>query len=227
MLDDIQKLKTEVSAKETEIYQTSKDNESTKAYNDQLRREIDFIQQDIFGAQDLKKRQQTAIYNLKNDVRYQEKEISDLSTKLAVLDKENHSLVDRNHFLNKQLDAKDQAIDKVSSNCVHTHRDVAVLHSSINALDMEIVEAERANDRASELQKKLLRTRDNENARGQDLSYTLKEQEKRLRENDVQFDHLKKELENVKYSNDVMLERNHELKVELDSLSSHSELLTH
>lgn len=192
-----------------------------------MRREIDFLQQDIFNGQDLKKRQQTAIYNLKNDVRYLEKEIGDQSTKLAVLDKEHHSLNDRIHYLNKQLDAKDTAIEKTSSNVAHTQRDIAVLQSSINALDVEIVEVERSNDRASEMQKKLLRTRDSENARGQDLAYTLKEQEKRLRENDLQCDHLKKELENVKYSNEVLLERHHEIKLELESLNTHAGLLTH
>ena len=39
-----------------------------------LRREIDYLQQDIFGQQDVKKRQQSAIYQLKNDIRYKEKE---------------------------------------------------------------------------------------------------------------------------------------------------------
>lgn len=105
--DDIQKLKSEIAGKDTDIYQTSKDNETTKAYNDQLRREVDFLQQDIFNQQDLKKRQQGAIYNIKGDIRAQEKENQDQSTRLAVLDKEHHSLVDRMHYLNKQIDSKD------------------------------------------------------------------------------------------------------------------------
>ena len=63
------------------------------------------------------------------------------------MEKEHHSLVDRIHYLNKQLDSKDLAIEKTSANLNHTQRDVAVLHSSINALDVEIVEVERNNDR--------------------------------------------------------------------------------
>jgi hypothetical protein len=54
----------------------------------------------------------------------------------------------------------------------------------------------------------------------------LKENEKRLKDSELQCEHLKKELENVKYSNDAMLDRNHELKMELESLNAHGDLLT-
>jgi cell division protein FtsB len=37
---------------------------------------------------------------------------------------------------------------------------------------------------------------------------------------------LRKDLENVRYSNDALLDRNHDLKLELESLNQHSELLT-
>lgn len=39
-------------------------------------------------------------------------------------------------------------------------------------------------------------------------------------------DHLMKELDGVRYSNDALLDRNHELKIELDSLNKHADLLT-
>lgn len=37
---------------------------------------------------------------------------------------------------------------------------------------------------------------------------------------------MRKELENLKYSNDALLDRSHEIKMELDSLNAHAELLT-
>ena len=100
-----------------------------------------------------------------------------------------------------------------------------MLQTSINALDVEIVEAERNNDRSLELQKKLLRTKEQEQLRGQDLSYNQKENENRLRESEKQVENLKKDLEGVRYSNDAMLDRNQELKGELDSLNQHADLL--
>jgi cell division protein FtsB len=36
---------------------------------------------------------------------------------------------------------------------------------------------------------------------------------------------LKKDLESVRYSNDALLDRNHDLKMELESLNQHSDLL--
>ena len=36
---------------------------------------------------------------------------------------------------------------------------------------------------------------------------------------------MQRDLGNVRYSNDAMLDRNHDLKQELDSLTHHSELL--
>lgn len=37
---------------------------------------------------------------------------------------------------------------------------------------------------------------------------------------------MRKDLEGVRYSNDALLDRNHDLKLELESLGQHSELLT-
>ena len=51
------------------------------------------------------------------------------------------------------------------------------------------------------------------------MTYNLKENENRLRESERQVDNLKKDLEGVRYSNDAMLDRNQELKSELESLN--------
>lgn len=142
------------------------------------------------------------------------------------LEKEHHSVVDRIVYLNKQLDNREGQLDKLNGNLAHTQKDVAVLQAAINGLDLDIVESERANDRAQELQKKLVRQKDSEGLKGSDLIYNNKELEMRLRDDDIQYEQLKKELENFGYTNDVMIDRNHELKVELDSLNSHSDLLT-
>lgn len=47
-----------------------------------------------------------------------------------------------------------------------------------------------------------------------------------MKEADISIEHLKKDLEGVRYSNDALLDRNHDLKVELESLNSHSALLS-
>ena len=46
-----------------------------------------------------------------------------------------------------------------------------------------------------------------------------------MREAEIQIEHLNKDLEGVRYSNDVLLDRNYDLKQELESLNQHSDLL--
>ena len=100
------------------------------------------------------------------------------------------------------------------------------MKQTIIAIDVDINDVERSNDRAIELQKQLLRLKDGEIVKSQDGSYHLRELEQRLKEADVSIDHLKKDLEGVRYSNDALLDRNHDLKQELESLNGHADLLT-
>ena len=54
----------------------------------------------------------------------------------------------------------------------------------------------------------------------------MRELETRNKEAEIQIEHLRKDLDGVRYSNDALLDRNHDLKLELESLNNHSELLT-
>lgn len=42
----------------------------------------------------------------------------------------------------------------------------------------------------------------------------------------MQIEHLTKDLDGVRYSNDALMDRNHDLKLELESLNQHADLLT-
>ena len=53
-----------------------------------------------------------------------------------------------------------------------------------------------------------------------------RELEARAKDAELQIEHLRKDLDGVRYSNDALLDRNHDLKLELESLNGHSELLT-
>jgi FtsZ-binding cell division protein ZapB len=72
----------------------------------------------------------------------------------------------------------------------------------------------------------MLRQKDSEIIRGHDLSHNSNHLEAAVKDADTQIDMLKRDLEGVRYGNDALLDRNHELKEEIDSLTQHSELLT-
>jgi saccharopine dehydrogenase-like NADP-dependent oxidoreductase len=56
VLEEISISKREIDDRESEIYITNRDIENVRKSNEQLRREIEYVQQDIFQSQDLKKR---------------------------------------------------------------------------------------------------------------------------------------------------------------------------
>ena len=101
-----------------------------------------------------------------------------------------------------------------------------IVKQAVISIDVEINDVERSNDRSIELQKQLLRQKDQEIVRSQDQTFANRELEARLRDCDIQIDHLRKDLDGVRYSNDALMDRNHDLKQELDSLNNHAELLT-
>lgn len=226
VLEEISLSKREIDDRESDIYITNRDIEGVRKSNEQLRREIEYVQQDIFQSQDLKKRQSQTLYQLKNDLRFQDKEVDEQKLKVSVLEKEHKTLVERTRHLSDQVDLKSSLVVSTSQKLDSVERDIVVVRQTIHAIDVDINDAERSNDRAIEFQKQLLRQKDQEIVKSQDTSYLLRELEQRQKDADLQIDHLRKDLENVRYSNDALLDRNHDLKLELESLNQHAELLT-
>lgn len=75
--------------------------------------------------QDTRKKQQNVAYQLKNEIRYKEKEIVDQANKIQVLEKENKTLLDRTLSLNDQVDNKAVMIDRTCQKLENTDRDIA------------------------------------------------------------------------------------------------------
>ena len=165
------------------------------------------------------------MYQLKNDLRFNDKEVDEQRTKVSVLEKEHKTLVDRTRHLSDQCDQKSVAVSQTSQNLESVERDIVIVRQSIHSIDVDINDAERSNDRAIEYQKQLLRQKDQEIVKSQDTSYLLRELEQRCKDADLQIEHFRKDLENVRYSNDALLDRNHDLKLELESLNQHADLL--
>lgn len=226
VIEEISASKREIDDRESDIYITNRDIETVRKQNEHSRKEIEYIQQDIFQSQDLKKRQSQALYQFKNDLRFHDKEVDEQKVKISVLEKEHKTLVDRTRHLSDQCDQKSIAVSQTSQNLESVERDILSVRQSIHSLDADINEAERSNDYAIEQQKKLLRQKDQEIVKSQDSSYLLRELEQRNKDADLQIEHFRKDLENVRYSNDALLDRNHDLKLELESLNQHAELLT-
>lgn len=84
---------------------------------------------------------------------------------------------------------------------------------------MELSDVERSNHRAVEYQKKMYSERTQESQFSKEYENSLRVLELRLKEIDLLIESLRRELENVRLSNDALLDRNHDHKLELESLS--------
>lgn len=143
-----------------------------------------------------------------------------------MLDKESRNLLDRQKHLSDQCDQKSLQVERVTLKLEQVDREIVHTKQAVIAIDVDINDVERANDRHMEHQKQLLRQKDQEIVRGQDLSHTHRELETRARDAEIQIEHLRKDLDGVRYSNDALMDRNHDLKQELESLNQHADLLT-
>lgn len=70
--------------------------------------------------------------------------------------------------MNELVDSKMVQIDKTCFKLETTLREIDLLKAGINDLDLDINDVERLTDRHLDLQKKMLRQKDNEIVRGQD-----------------------------------------------------------
>ena len=199
--------------------------QQTRKQNESCRAECELLQNEIYKAQDLRKRQQQNMYQLKNDLRYREKESDELRLKQQMLEKEHKQAQDRTKLMGEQVDQKAVQVDKVNQRLEATQREMANVSSSVNALDVQINDVDRSNARAIEVQKKLVRTQDQEIQRSLEQDTQVKVRDQKLRELEYSLEQNHKELEGVRYSNDALMDRNHDLQQELDSLNTHAELL--
>ena len=90
-------------------------------------------------------------------MRFQDKEVDEQKSKVSVLDKEHKTLVERTRHLSDQVDLKSSLVVTTSQKLDSVERDIVVVRQTIHAIDVDINDAERSNDRAIEFQKQLLR----------------------------------------------------------------------
>ncbi len=83
-------------------------------YNEQVQKELEYLQKDVHSHAELRKRQQACAYQLKSEIRAKEKEIDDQCLRIQVLEKEDKQLIDRNRLMNEVLEQKQLQTDKVN-----------------------------------------------------------------------------------------------------------------
>ena len=132
------------------------DIQTTVQHNQSLEREIDNVKASIQECQELRHRQQNTIYQSNGALSKWEQECYAQSSRIAVLDKERQTLVDRTASLNEQLNQRTKQTEETAVKIHQAQTDITKLKSMIHGLDLEINQLERANAVLVEDQKQKL-----------------------------------------------------------------------
>jgi len=116
-------VKRQIEDRNVEIARTSSDLEQVRLHNDSLRRDIEGLHGEIAYNHDVKKKQQTNIFQLKGDQRGREKEVEDQKLRLQVLDREERLHNYRIRILSDAVDQKVFAIEKTNGKLDATLRE--------------------------------------------------------------------------------------------------------
>jgi hypothetical protein len=142
------------------------------------------------------------------------------------MDREEKNLQERIAGLNDQSHQKSQQLDEQAIKLGRAHRDQDDLKHENFKYDEEIRAVDKENQFLVEDQKEFLRKNDAERRSNDELAYSISQSRKKAADSSDNSGHLAKDLEGVRYSNDALMDRNHELKQELEALSSHADLLS-
>merc|ERR1719326_191045 len=107
-------VRIEIAEREKELRDLQHDIQTTVQHNQSLEREIDNVKASIQECQELRHRQQNTIYQSNGALSKWEQECYAQSSRIAVLDKERQTLVDRTASLNEQLNQRTKQTEETA-----------------------------------------------------------------------------------------------------------------
>ena len=190
-----------------------------------LRKEADNLQYELAKLREEKAKDQEEINRLRDGVACKERECQDNDARIKSVDYDLYKAQERANELAKLADAKDfelrrthEAVDSATSEHARTKDDHSRLMVEAQALQRNL-------DGQLAQKADLQRTAENEDARCRELQSQAFERETRLRNIDDQLLVSRKEQDNLRFGNNNLLERNQDIKAEIDALQSHCNVL--
>jgi chromosome segregation ATPase len=165
------------------------------------------------------------INRLRDGVAMKERECQDNDAKIKSIDYDLFKAQERANELSKLADAKDfenrrthEALDSASAELLRTKDDHSRLMVEAQSLQRNL-DAQLANK--ADLQ----RQAESEDIRNRELQSQLYAREQKYRNVEDQLLVARKEQDNIRFSNSNLLERNQDIKAEIDALNSHCNVL--
>lgn len=162
---------------------------------------------------------------MRDTVAMKEKECQDNDAKIKSVDYDLFKSQERANELTKLSDGKEFELRKTSEALDSAVGELARTKDDHSRLMVEVQSLQRNLDGQLSQKSDLQRKAENEDIRNKELSSNVFERETRLRNVDEQLIISRKEQDNLRFSNNNLLDRNHDIKSEIEAIQSHCHVL--
>jgi chromosome segregation ATPase len=172
-----------------------------------------------------KAKDQDEINRLRDSVAFKERECQDNDAKIKSIDYDLYKAQEKANELSKLADAKDFELRRTHEALENANAELMRTKDDHSRLMVESQSLQRNLDGQLTEKSDLQRQAEGEDARNRDLTSQVFERENRLRNTDDQLMVSRKEQDNLRFSNNNLMERNSDLKAEIDAVQSHCNVL--
>lgn len=223
--NEISTNRDQIGRKEIEITSTQRDVAVKSDHGYQLRKDIDNLAYEISKLKEEKLKDQDEIQRLRELSAYRERENDGQSQRIRAVDYDLLKAQERSGELGKIAEQKEFDLRRTAEALDGAQAELALLKDQSGRLQADNIASQRQLDRQNEERVALLRQRDGELGKNRDLSAILYDLEAKNRSRDDQIAIIRKELDDIKFSNSGLLDRNADLKAEIAALQQHISVL--
>ena len=172
-----------------------------------------------------KAKDQEEINRLRDGVAMKERECQDNDARIKSVDYDLYKAQERANELAKLNDAKEFELRRTNEALDGATQELARTKDDHSRLMVEAQSLQRNLDGQLANKSDLQRQAENEDARNRELAAQQYEREQRLRQLEDQLLVTRKEQDNIRFSNNNLLERNQVIKAEIGALNGHCNVL--
>jgi chromosome segregation ATPase len=222
---DLAATRDQIARKEVDISGLQRDVALKGDQGYQLRKDIDNLLFEVSKLKEEKAKDQDEIQRLRELNAYRERENESTGQKIRATDYELAKAHDRANDLAKIAEQRDFDLRRTTEALELAQADLALLKDQAGRQGQDNQAAQRNLDRGNEERLVLLRQREGEVLKGKDLQAVLFDLESKVRAREDQIALLRKENEDVKFSNAGVSDRNGGLRIEIGALQQHINVL--
>jgi chromosome segregation ATPase len=222
---DLGATRDQIARKEVDISGLQRDVAHKADQGYQIRKDIDTLLFEVSKLKEEKVKDQDEIQRLRELNAYRERENDSTGQKIRGTDYELAKAHDRANDLSKIAEQRDFDLRRTTEVLESAQAELAMLKDQAARVTSDNTVTQRNLDRGNEERIAQLRQRESEVQRGKDLQAVIFKLEAQIREREDGINLLRKENDDVKFSNAGLSDRNGGLRIEIGALQQHINVL--